>query len=136
MKMTAAGCVLLALVALPSYGHHSFPGMYDVNEQAVFEGVVTRFLFRNPHTFIFIEVINDDGVAEEWYLEMAPLWALVRGGMTKDTIQPGDELLVTCNPARDGGTSCGVGVGGGFYRAADEFLHGLDPRTVNQAVSE
>jgi hypothetical protein len=136
MKTLPAAFLLLGLVALPTYGHHSFPGMYDVSQQSVLAGVATRFLFRNPHTFIFLEVTNDDGVAEEWHLEMAPLWALVRSGMTKDSIQPGDELLVTCNPARDGGRSCGLGQRGGFYRAADDLLVGLDPRTVGQPPSE
>ncbi len=92
--------------------------------------MATQFLFRNPHAFIFLEVRQAGGAAEEWHLELPPRWALERRGFTDDTIKEGDELLVTCNPARDGSRSCGLGQRGGFLRHSDEYIYGLDPRTV------
>jgi hypothetical protein len=112
----------------PGVGHHSFPGVYDTSQQLVLEGVTTEFMFRNPHAFIIIEVTSADGHTEQWDLELPPAVALSRGGMTANAVRPGDELLVTCNPARDGARTCGLGQRGGFYRSSDNFLYGRDPR--------
>ena len=130
MTIRRTAALLLGLFAFsnPGHGHHSFPGVYDTSQQLVLTGVASEFRFRNPHAFIYLQVTSVDGEAEEWHLELPPAVALQRGGMTADTIQPGDGLLITCNPARDGARSCGLGQRGGFYRAADEFLFGRDPR--------
>ena len=111
------------------HAHHSFPGVYDIREQLILEGVTTQFLFRNPHTFIFLEVEISDGNVEEWHLELPPSWALERRGISQESIRAGDALLVTCNPARDGSRACGLGQRGGFYRQSDAYIYGLDPRT-------
>jgi hypothetical protein len=119
----------LLAVSVPGFGHHSFPGVYDTDQQLILSGTATQFLFRNPHAFIYLSVTNDAGEAQVWHLELPPAVALSRRGMTGDAIRPGDALLVTCNPARDGARSCGLGQRGGFYRSSDSFLFGRDPRT-------
>jgi hypothetical protein len=128
-RLAAALTVCLASAA--ALGHHSFPGIYDTRETLVLEGTVTKFLFRNPHAFITVEIAGDDVSPEVWDLEMPPRWALERRGMTDSTVSPGDRLLVVCNPARDGGRSCGLGQRGGFYRESDGYVYGVDPRTVD-----
>lgn len=120
-----------SLVAGGVYAHHSFPGVYDTSEQRILEGVASEFLFRNPHAFIVLDVRAANGDVEQWHLELPPRWALERRGMSEDSVSAGDNLLVVCNPARDGGRSCGLGQRGGFFRAADDFVYGLDPRTVD-----
>ena len=129
IKSNAALLAGFLVFAIPVFGHHSFPGIYDTAQQLVLSGSTTQFLFRNPHAFIYLAVTNDDGEVEEWHLELPPAVALSRGGMTGEAIQPGDELLVTCNPARDGARSCGLGQRGGFYRSSDNLVFGRDPRT-------
>lgn len=128
-----AGLIILlatgaAFLASKPEAHHSFPGMYDVDEQLILSGTATDFLFRNPHVFIYIQVEEENGETAQWHLELPPAVALGRAGMTAEAVQPGDVLLVTCNPARDGARSCGLGQRGGFIREADGFLYGRDPR--------
>ena len=127
-RLTAILLLGAIVQVTPAPGHHSFPGVYDTSQQLVLSGVTTEFMFRNPHAFIIIEVINDDGDAEQWDLELPPAVALSRRGMTADAVRPGDVLLVTCNPARDGARTCGLGQRGGFYRSSDNFVYGRDPR--------
>jgi hypothetical protein len=120
--------VAIFTASLPATSHHSFPGVYNTGEMLFLEGKVTEFLFRNPHSFLFLEVEAEDGSTENWHLELAPAWALMRFGVVKDFIKVDDELLVACNPARDGTTSCGIGSKTGFYRHSDGYLMGKDPR--------
>ena len=128
MSSLAAAAVHLVLLTGVAAGHHSFPGAYDVDTQSTMEGVVTEYMFRNPHVFILMRV---DGGDEVWAFELPPAVALSRRGLGADWIKIGERLLITCNPARDQSRSCGVGQRGGIFRAHDEFVYGLDPRTVN-----
>ncbi len=123
------------ILSLPVYGHHSFPGVYDVDQRYLLQGVITKLWFRNPHSFIQIEVRESDGSVVEWYLELPPAWAMRRAGFISNVINEGDELLVTCNPARSGNLSCGLGQQGGFYRLDDGLLYGKDPREVKDPAN-
>lgn len=41
--------------------HHSFATHYDATKSTQLTGVVTRFDFRSPHAFIFMNVSNEGG---------------------------------------------------------------------------
>jgi hypothetical protein len=127
---------VLSTLTLPANSHHSFPGAYDVGEMLFMEGVVTNFMFRNPHSFIFMDVKQEDGTTESWHLELPPSWALTRFGVVKDFIKVDDELLVSCNPSWNGTNSCGVGQKTGFYRHSDTYLYGKDPRKAMAAMEK
>lgn len=137
MKKKLNSLLLISLSFLTMYanGHHSFPGIYDVSQKYVLEGVVSKFRFRNPHSFIMLDVNDSNGNVTTWALELPPSWALRKGGVHKELIQEGDELLVVCNPSRDGSNACGLGQKGGFYRISDGLLFGKDPREVKQAAN-
>lgn len=82
--------------------HHSFPAHYQADANVVLEGTVSEFLWRNPHSFIHLEVVNEAGESEIWALEWHNTVMMARLGHTPDTIRPGDEIIVSGNPARDG----------------------------------
>lgn len=123
---------LILLTAGRAFAHHSFPGAYDARRALVMEGVVSEFLFRNPHTFILLDVTDAGGNVTTWAVDMPPAMALVRGGITPETVQPGDELMVLCSPSRDGRTTCGIGETGGVYRGADDWRYNRDPRNFEE----
>ena len=97
-------CVAIATIAGPfaASAHHSFPAHYVAGGNVVLEGTVTEFLWRNPHSFIHLEVANEQGEPELWALEWHNTVIMARMGFTPDTIQSGDEVVVSGNPARDG----------------------------------
>ena len=51
-----------ALLTLPAAAHHSSTPFYDATKSVEIAGKVTKFLIRNPHSFILIEVTEKDGV--------------------------------------------------------------------------
>jgi hypothetical protein len=89
-------------LATPVSAHHSFPAHYQPDADIVLEGRVLEFLWRNPHSFIHLEVLNDSGEPEVWALEWHNTVMMARLGHSPDTIKPGDEIIVSGNPARDG----------------------------------
>ena len=81
--------------------HHSYAA-FDVTTQREISGSVKKFDWTNPHTWIWIDVVNDKGVTETWGIEgMSPNY-LARRGWTRNTLKPGDKLSVTVRPMKSG----------------------------------
>jgi hypothetical protein len=53
--IVVTGAVLLTGVSLAS-AHHSFTAAYDNTHREEVEGVVKEFVWRNPHSFVRIDV--------------------------------------------------------------------------------
>ena len=73
------------------------------NEMITLEATVTEFKFINPHVQIYFDVINEAGEVEHWQGELTAPNKLARGGWTKNTLQPGDQIQINGRPARNGG---------------------------------
>jgi hypothetical protein len=87
--------VVLALVvaaALPVLAHHSIMATYDPALPVSVHGTVTRFLFRNPHSFVSIDEARKDGTNIHWDVELPPGGMIGQKGWTRDTLRPGDVL--------------------------------------------
>jgi Family of unknown function (DUF6152) len=90
--------------------HHSFAA-FDMSKEQTITGVVSRFDWTNPHTFIWVDVVNDKGVTESWAIEgMSPNY-LGRRGWSKNSVKPGEKITVSIRPLKEGKT------GGMFIRA-------------------
>jgi hypothetical protein len=81
--------------------HHSF-AMFDQENQVEMIGVVQEFRFSAPHTFIILDVKQEDGSNETWSLEGVSPSALTREGWSKASLKPGDELKLMVAPLRSG----------------------------------
>src|SRR5258705_13966799 len=81
--------------------HHSF-AMFDQENPIELEGVVQEFKFTSPHSFIILQVRQQDGSTQLWSLEGGAPSALVRDGWSSKTLKPGDELQLTVEPLRSG----------------------------------
>ena len=91
--------VLLALVSSAAGAHHSIAAVYDSTRQERLEGVVAEFQFVNPHPFVIVTVAVG-GAEERWRLEMDNRFELQGIGMTSETLQPGDRVVVTGSVGR------------------------------------
>ena len=82
--------------------HHSF-AMFDKNKKLELTGVVTRFEWTNPHSYIVISV-RDNGKAQEWTIETGAPGSLIRldERWRGDIIKPGDTVKVVINPLKSG----------------------------------
>jgi hypothetical protein len=100
----------LAIGSVELSAHHSFAA-FDMSKEQTITGVVSRFDWTNPHTFIWVDVTNDKGVVETWAIEgMSPNY-LGRRGWSKNSVKPGEKITVSIRPLKEGKT------GGMFIRA-------------------
>jgi hypothetical protein len=81
--------------------HHSFSATYDSANKVEIEGVVKEFVWRNPHSFMRIDVVDKGGETKTWALEWGSTNDLTQASITRTTLRPGDKIVVTGEPARD-----------------------------------
>ena len=91
-RFGAAGSLML--VSSAAAAHHSIAAVYDSTRQERLEGVVAEFQFVNPHPFVIVTVAAG-GAEQQWRLEMDNRFELQGIGMTSETLQPGDRVVVT-----------------------------------------
>lgn len=99
LALVGAGAMLAATA---SEAHHAFATEFSVERPVALEGKVTRVELINPHSWIHIEVIGEDGASTVWMVEGGSPNALVRRGINKNSIPIGSELIVNGYGARDG----------------------------------
>jgi hypothetical protein len=103
-KICTPTSILLALAFITSaaFGHHSF-AMFDKNRNVELVGVVTRFEWTNPHSYIVISV-TQNGKTQEYTIETGAPGSLIRldDRWRSDIIKPGDKVKVVINPLKSG----------------------------------
>ena len=82
--------------------HHSFASEFDANQPVSLKGTVTKVEFINPHSWIHIEVTNDDGTKAAWEVEGGTPNTLFRKGINDNTLPVGTAIAVDGYRARDG----------------------------------
>lgn len=101
-KMMSFSVFALAWTALPHVAdaHHSFAASF-VKKEIIKEGVVSRYVFRNPHVIVYMAVSDESGEETKWMVEGASATALRKVGWSRETLKPGDLLRITGNAGRD-----------------------------------
>ena len=97
--LLVAAAALLSGIQL--YAHHSFAATYFEDKQQTIEGDLVQFLFRNPHSFVHVEGKDEKGETVRYAIEWGGGGALGRQGVTRETLKPGDHVVIVGNPGRN-----------------------------------
>lgn len=101
-KLSYVSILFAFLINVPvSMAHHSFT-MFDDDNPVTLSGTVAAFHWTNPHTFVELEVIDDNGETVVWQLEHGPKNMLSRRGWNAETLMPGARIEVDIHPLRNG----------------------------------
>jgi Family of unknown function (DUF6152) len=97
----AAVGVLFAATAASA--HHSVAGEFQTTQRATLTGVISKIDWINPHTYVHLDVVDENGEVTSWRLESLPTAMMRKAGMTPEKLMGGGGK-VTANTmlARDG----------------------------------
>jgi len=92
-------------VVIPVFAHHG-NATYE-NKQVTIKGTVTKWLWTNPHSFLFLDVTDDNGKVAHWICENQAPSTLVNFGYNAKTFKPGDQVTVVLSAVARNGASVG-----------------------------
>src|SRR5262245_49278235 len=90
-----------ALAVGTARAHHSYAATYFSDRTITIHCQVIEYMFRNPHAILQVLGSSDDGQIYRWACEWAGTLTLRRLGVDKDSLRPGDKLIVTGLPGRN-----------------------------------
>jgi hypothetical protein len=88
------------LVSIPADAHHAW--QLDRSKMVTLTGTVTKFDFGNPHVFVYLQVKDNNGNLANWSAGGPSPNQLSRGGWSRDTVKPGDQITVAGYRNKDG----------------------------------
>ena len=97
----------LALAVLPLakevLAHHNMTALFDFNDRVTLTGTLTKVDWRNPHTYLTVDVKTAAGATESWQAEgPSPTWFRIRDvGKTDFEGIVGKSLNLELSRARD-----------------------------------
>jgi hypothetical protein len=99
----AVASALLVWAAMPrADAHHSFAAEFDASQPVTLKGTIVRMEWINPHSWLHIDVKNDDGTTTPWMIEGATPNTLLRRGFTRDAVKTGTEITIVGYRAKNG----------------------------------
>ena len=107
LAMLAAGAVLAFAVSL--FAHHAFTAEYDTTKPVKVTGVVKKVEWTNPHIWFYVDVKDESGKVTTWGFSGGPPGMLMRRGITRDVMKPGDVIKVEGFRAKDGSNNASGG---------------------------
>jgi len=99
--LVAAVVTAALIVGTRAEGHHSFAATYFEGQTVTIEGELVQFLFRNPHSFVHVLVKERDGSEVRYAVEWGGAGQLGGQGLTRETLKPGDFVVITGSPGRN-----------------------------------
>jgi len=94
---------VVVLLGGQALAHHNMTAIFDFNDRVTLNGTLTKIDWRNPHTYLTIDVQGSAGAAESWQAEgPSPTWFRIRDiGKADFESNLGKTLSVELSRARD-----------------------------------
>ena len=96
-----AGLAATALFVVPALAHHSM-SMFDTSKEILIKGKVVRFEWKNPHMYLFVETVGEDGKKQIIQGEGLAITQALVDGLHQQDLPPGATVVVRANPNRNG----------------------------------
>ena len=106
-RLFQASLLLLVLLAgsTPLFAHHG-NASYE-NKEVTIKGKVTNWIWSNPHTFLMLDVTDENGKVAHWVCENQAPSTLVNFGFNAKTFKAGDDVTVVLAAVAKNGTPVG-----------------------------
>jgi hypothetical protein len=103
-----SAAIMMALMLAPSIAiaHHSFAPHFDSTRRVNISGTVKEFDARNPHSYLHINAVDENGRTREYVCESHGVTQLTRIGITPQLFKSGTKLTVTGPASRHSPYMC------------------------------
>jgi len=108
--MRFRGIVLAATLSFAAglvRAHHSAAAEYRA-ELKTWHGTVTRFVWMNPHTWVYFRTADSSPGIRDFECEGSAPGSLMKNGWTRDTLTPGQQVTIEGYPAKHRPEGCKV----------------------------
>jgi len=103
MKTFPLALVLMLASAPLVSGHHSFAAHYFEEQSVTVQGTLVDFDYSAPHAWVHLTAADERSGSQRYSAEWSNPNRLSRDGITKETLKPGDVVIVTGAPGRNAG---------------------------------
>jgi hypothetical protein len=97
---------IAALGAGDASAHHSFAPHFDSTKPVNIEGTITEYESHNPHSYLHIAAIDENGRTREYICESHGVTQLSRNGIRPDMLKKGTRIRVTGSLSRHSQYMC------------------------------
>jgi len=95
-----------ALAARPALAHHSFAPHFDASKPVSILGTVTEFEAKNPHSYLHVSAVDENGRTREYVCESHGVTQLSRAGLTPALLKAGTKVRVSGSLSRHSPYMC------------------------------
>jgi Family of unknown function (DUF6152) len=85
----------------PAVAHHG-AATFDTGKEITLKGVVTEWIWANPHCFLKFDAKDDTGAARNWAVETQNPVSMTARGWSRGAFKVGDEVTVKLEPVKNG----------------------------------
>jgi hypothetical protein len=105
LRQSAVFATVMSGFALPAHAHHGF-GLFQLDIKREWSGTITKMNLVNPHSYMEIDAIDENGQSVQLRCEMRAASLLRRSGWDTDVLRPGAHVEIEGNPHRDDPEAC------------------------------
>ena len=98
--------IVVLLVVSNAAAHHSFSPHFDSSRKVHISGTVKAYEARNPHSYLHINAVDENGRTREYVCESHGVTQLTRIGITPQLFKAGTKLSVTGSVSRHSPYMC------------------------------
>jgi hypothetical protein len=129
----------IALLSATSAVAHHGSAPFDTSRTVTLEGTITRFDYRNPHGFLYVQSRDDAGNPVDVTVETVGS-SLRPWGFSADSLTAGEDVILVMNPSRRSPNEWGLGVevikdDGTIVPLSVRFARELEQRSTGHATS-
>ena len=100
------GAILFVLIEAVALAHHSFAPHFDATRKVNISGTVKAYEARNPHSYLHVNAVDENGRTREYVCESHGTTQLSRIGITPQLFKPGTRLRVVGSLSRHSPYMC------------------------------
>jgi hypothetical protein len=103
-RYLVVGCIVIN--AAEAFAHHSFAPHFDRAKKVDISGVVKQYEARNPHSYLHVDAVDENGRTREYVCESHGTTQLSRIGITPQLFKAGTKLRLTGSLSRHSPYMC------------------------------